>query len=381
LGKSRLRDKSEPVSDPAEFFHWYEEGLLSCLEVHGEKLRVLLLPFISKDLARPATKKQRDKFLRLRREATAFVPIRAATLLEACELLGVSPDALERMKLFKRDYPISLGKPQIYKLMTHLINEGNVVYGGRRYSTTGGHYYNLDMSLHDRVAALVTSLGSKWSRGMDSDDVPFTTISAAVTRLLMKAGMVPGKKTRGQYLHHLPKRILDDPELTRYHISTTMTEEGWPSLGLKIGSKPRIMIGYSRSIDVTDILPKEYLHSLEITKKYSPGQIPNEIRYMIRTQPFPLLSDEINIIEKSGIETNIYLTRLYKSTKERVTVEWRVTLEGPEFVKRFADSFGFLAGSSLEKRFELIWKLYEDFKDRQLSQDDQDYLKRQLGRD
>jgi len=82
-----------------------------------------------------------------------------------------------------------------------------------------------------------------------------------------------------------------------------------------------------------------------------------------------------------SIETSIYLTHLYKSIKERVTVEWRVTFEGSEFVKRFADSFGFLAGSNLERRFKLIWKLYENFKDRQLSQDDQDYLKRQLGRD
>lgn len=99
---------------------------------------------------------------------------------------------------------------------------------------------------------------------------------------------------------------------------------------------------------------------------------------MIRTQPFPLLRDEINIIEKSGIETSIYLTSLYKSQKRRVTVEWRVTLEGLESVKRYEDSFGFLAGSKVEKRFKLIWKLYEEYKDRPLSQNDIEYLKKQL---
>jgi hypothetical protein len=81
--------------------------------------------------------------------------------------------------------------------------------------------------------------------------------------LLKKAGMVPGKKTQGQYLHHLPKRILDDSKLSRYHISATMTEEGWPSLSpIRVGSKPRIIIGYSRSIDVTDILPEEYFQGV-----------------------------------------------------------------------------------------------------------------------
>ena len=374
MGKSRLRDKSGFISEHAKSFHWYDEGRLSCLEVYGESLRILLLPFLSKNLARPTTKKQREKFLRLRREATAIIRISVVTLLEACELLGVPPEVLERMKLFRRNYPISLGQPHIYKLMTHLINEGNVVKRSPR-----GYYSNLDISLHDRVAGLVTSLGGYWSRRMGHDNVPETCVGAAAVKLLTKAGMVPGKKTRGQYLLHLPKRILDDPELSRYHISATMTEEGWPSLGLQVDSKPRIIIGYSRSIDVTDILPLEYVQSLEIGKKLSPGQIPHEIKSIIQIQPFPILDDEITIIEKRlQIETLVNLTGLYKSKIGRVTVEWRVTLEGPESVKRYEDSFGFLAGSKVEKRFKLIWGLYEEYKDRPLSQNDIEYLKKQL---
>jgi len=374
LGKSRLRDKSEYIPEPAKFFHWYDEGRLSCLEVHGEGLRIFLIPFLSKDLGIPATKKQREKFLRLRREAKAIVRIRVVTLLEACELLGVSPVVLERMRLFRRDYPVSLGKTQIYNLMSHLINEGNVVKRSPR-----GYYSNLDMSLHDRVAGLVISLGGYWSRRMGKDNVPETCIGAAVVKLLTKAGMVPGKKTRGQYFHHLPKRILDDPGLSRYHISATIAEEGWPSLSLKIGTKPRIIMGYSRSIDVTDILPLEYVQSLESRKKLSPGQIPYEIKSIIQVQPFPILDDEITIIEKDlHIETQVNFTGLYKSKKGRITVEWRVTWEGPESVKRYENSFGFLARSKVENRFKLVWRLYEEYKDRPLSQNDMDYLKKQL---
>jgi len=374
LGKSRLRDKSEYIPEPAKFFHWYDEGRLSCLEVHGEGLRIFLIPFLSKDLGIPATKKQREKFLRLRREAKAIVRIRVVTLLEACELLGISPGVSERMKPFRRDYPISLGKPQIYNLMTHLINEGNVVKRNPR-----GYYSNLDMSLHDRVAELVKSLGGYWSRRMGKDNVPETCIGAAVIKLLTKAGMVPGKKTQGQYYRHLPKQILDYPELNRYHISATIAEEGWPSLILKVGSKPRIMMGYSRSIDVTDILPKEYVLSLEIGKKLSPGYIPNEIKSIIQAQPFPFLDDEITIIEKElHIETQVNLTGLYKSKKERITVEWRVTWEGPESVKKYEDNFGFLAGSKVERRFKLVWRLYEEYRDRPLNRDVWDYIERQL---
>jgi hypothetical protein len=157
-----------------------------------------------------------------------------------------------------------------------------------------------------------------------------------------------------------------------------LTEEGWPSLSIVVGSKPRIIIGYSRSIDVTDILPQEYLHSVEIGKKYSPGQIPNEIKTIIQLQPFPLLDDEITKIEKSGIDTSIYLTGLYKSKKERVTVEWRVTVDGPEAVKRYADNFGFLEGSNVEKRYLLICKLYEEYKDKKLSKEYLDYINGQL---
>ena len=50
-------------------------------------------------------------------------------------------------------------------------------------------------------------------------------------------------------------------------------------------------MGYSRSIDVTDILPLEYVQSLEIGKKVSPGLIPNEIKSIIQIQPFLILDD------------------------------------------------------------------------------------------
>jgi hypothetical protein len=194
LGKSRLRDKAEHPAKPDGFYHWYDDPQYCCQEVHGELLHELIRPYVSKNPLRSIGEKQRQQFLQIMRKDTTVIRVTVAKLLEMCKLLGIAPDTLERMKLFKRGYPISLVQPQIYKLMTHLINEGDLIYRGRNYSTTGGHYYNLDMSLHNRVVELITSLGGKWSRGLDSDNIPYTYVDAAVTRLLIKAGMVPGKK-------------------------------------------------------------------------------------------------------------------------------------------------------------------------------------------
>lgn len=305
------------------------------------------------------------------------IPVRVATLLEACELLHMPPKSLEGMKLFRRRYPISLAKPQIYKLMTHVINEGSVK-GGRN---PRGFYCNLDLSLHERVSELITSLGSHGNRRIGKDNVPETYVSAIIARLMIKAGLVPGKKTRGQYFHHLPKRILDDPDLSTYHMSTTLTEEGWPSLSLSKSNRLSISIGYSRSIDVTDSLPHEYINNLDKGKKYSFGFIPDEIRTRVLYVPFPLLEDEINILKTTlDIKVHISPRSLYRSKRDRVTTEWSVTFSGAEAVERFVEKIGFLQESKIEKTFKLMWDFYNEYKGKVLSKEEVDRINKELGR-
>jgi len=377
LGKSRIRHRAGTPAEADDFFHWHDESSLAALDVDGDSLRNLLRPLAYGPLSPGISTKRRNKFQRIMRKNAETIPVRVATLLEACELLNMQPSSLEKLKLFRGRYPFPLAKPEIYKLMTHVINEGSVK-GGKN---PRGVYCNLDLSLHERVSKLITSLGSHGNRRIGKDNVPETYVSVPIARLMIKAGLVPGKKTRGQYYHHLPKRILDDPDLSRYHMSTTLTEEGSPMLHLTEGTRPSISIGYSRSIDVTDSLTNEYVNGLESKRKYPIGQVPDNVRFKIRIRPFPLLEDEICILEDIlDIKIHSNLGAIYKSKRGRVTVEWCVTFSSAEVITKFKDKIGFLLGSNIENRFKLICKLYEENKNRVLSQEDADRLREELDR-
>lgn len=375
MGKSRIRDKADNLAKADGFYHWYDESTLTGLEADRDTLRTLLHPLAFGEPSARISPRQRSKFQRIMKKNAATIPIRVATLLEICELLHISPESLERMKLFKRDYPIPLAHAQIYRLMTHVINEGSVKKG--KYPR--GVYCNLDLSLHERVSQLITSLGSHGNRRIGKDNVPETYVSAAMAKLLIKAGLVPGKKTRGQYFHHLPKQILDNHVLSKYHMSATLTEEGSPSLRFNVGSRPSISIAYTRSIDVTDTLTSEYIDSLEKEKKYYIGKIPDAVRSKIRLLPFPLLEDEVNLLRrKFGIDVHTSLKSIYKSKQDRVTAEWGAVFSSAEAIKKFKDRIGFLPGSRVEKRFEMILKLYEENKNKALSQEDVDRIGKEL---
>lgn len=377
MGKSRIRGRAGTPAKADEFYHWHDESSLAALDVDRDSLRTLLRPLAYGPLSPEISPKRRRKFQRIMGKDAATIPVRVATLLEACELLHIPPESLEGMKLFRRRYPIPLAQPGIYRLMTHVINEGSVK-GGRN---PRGVYCNLDLSLHERVSELIDSLGSHGNRRIGKDNVPETYVSAIIARLMIKAGLVPGKKTRGQYLHHLPERILDDPELSKYHMSTTLTEEGWPNLSISENNRLSISLGYSRSIDVTDSLPYVYINTLNKGNKYSFGMIPDEIRTRVLYVPFPLLEDEIKILNTTlDIEVHISPQSLYRSKRDRVTTEWRVSFSGAEAVERFTNKFGFLPESKVEKTFKLMWGFYNEYKGKILSQEEVDRINKELGR-
>lgn len=375
MGKSRIRHKAGTTAKADEFYHWYDESSLAALDVDRDSLRTLLRPLAYGPPSPKITTKGRRKFQRIMCKDAVTLPVRVATLLEVCKLLNIKPESLEGTKLFKKRYPIPLAKPEIYKLMTHVINEGSVK-GGRN---PRGVYCNLDLSLHERVSKLIHSLGSHGNRRIGKDNIPETYVSVPIARLMIKAGLVPGKKTRGQYFHSLPKRILDDPDLSRYHMSATLTEEGSPSLRLTKGSKPYISIGYSRSIDVTDSLPSEYIHNMEQGKKYPVRPLPNEIIVKLILLPFPQLDDEIRILGNYDIKVHEYPSSLYKSKRDRVTTDWCVGINGIDAVTKFIDGIGFMPGSNVEMRYNLIWSLYQKYKDKVLSKENVDQIRKELG--
>jgi len=347
------------------------------LQLDKSKVGELLTRIESPDFASSSTSEEKSKAHESLKDGARNGLISVKRLLLICKVMDIDSNSLERTGLFRRDYPISLRRPEIYKLMTHVINEGNASKGRKPDAS----YWNRDPSLLDRVSTLVESLGGKGHRAIGKDNVPVIEIDQTTGRALIKAGLIPGKKALGQYYHSLPDPMITEPKNSKYHLSGTFTEEGWTSLSIEKNERPRILVNYTRNIDVTGIVPRNLIDSMEAGEKLTVGRIPDEIEAEIRLNPFPLLENEIEMTQEMlGIPPRVNIVSLYKSSDERITVEWRVTLSGPEEIAKLRDEIGFLPGSQAEERFEKIWQIFNEIKDKKLSEEDIESIKRELER-
>lgn len=375
MGKGRSRDKAEHFLAIQRYYHWYDEASGRDLEIETERLEELRREFESRNLS--ISEGEGEKLLQDFDRAAEIGCMRVSRLLEVCKALDVPPKYLEGIAFFQRKYPIPLDQPEIYKLISHILNEGNA-----RITTDGKFhvvYNNLDPSLNDRVASLAEALGGRWARRIGKDNVPETRLDATTARALMKVGLVPGAKTTGQYLQPLPGPIREDGALSRYHLSATFTEEGWPSITLHEGIRPGFLVAYSRSVDITDTLPAEYVKSMQVSKKVTARKMPEEIRSVVQFTPFPLLQDEVRMSERTiGEHVRINFVGLYKSKDEHVTAEWRVTLSTHEQVEEFRQKIGFLPESDVNRRFEKMWKIYQENRDKRLTLEDIEAIRERL---
>jgi len=372
LGKGRVNDRPEQFLEDREYFHWYDGALFSNLEVDKEKLEELRGMFESSDLS--VSEDERSRILGSFRRGRRGGHMKVDSLKRICKAMDMNPNDLEKMGLFKRKYPIPLDQPEVYKLMTHIINEGDAAK--KRYPQVV--YNNSDQSLHDRVAELVKTLGGRYSERPGHYN-PRTLIDSTTSKTLVKAGLILGKKTRNQYLHPLPDSMKDAPTISRYHLSATFTEEGWPSIGLRKDQRPEFLVAYSRSVDITDRLPQEYKQSMQRGEKRTAGKMPKEVRYLIDFAPFPLFEDEVNtLIRTTDGPVRVDFVSIYKSKDGHVTAEWRVTLRHNQSIERFREEIGFLSGSEVNRRFEEMWKIYQEYKEKILTKEDIKEIKERL---
>lgn len=375
MGKTRAGDKTDRSPGELEYFHWYDEPMGRRLKLDKGKVRNLLTRIESPGFASSSTSEEKSKAHESLKDGARSGLISVKRILLTCKVMDIDPNYLERMGLFRRDYPISLRRPEIYELMTHVINEGHSGKGRKPNAS----YWNVDPGLLERVSRLVESLGGIGHQAIGKDDIPVIEIDQTTGRALIKAGLVPGKKALGQYYCPLPDQMRRNPKISKYHLSATFTEEGWTSLSMEKNKRPRILINYTRNIDVTGIVPRDFIDSMEAGEKLTVGKIPDQIEAEIRLNPFPLLENEIEMMQEMlEVPPRVDIVCLYKSRNEKITVEWRVTFSGPEEVSKFNDEIGFVPGSQAEERFEKIWRIFNEVKDKKLSEKDIESIKKEI---
>lgn len=249
-------------------YHWYDEPPNTFIKVKSSKLKLILEGLKSKSNAKSIEdlllnklkipREQARKYLEILEKPTP--KIRVKTLLQLCKHLKINPNQLEKLDAFTRKFPVNLKSPTITKLLTHMINEGNISKR-KKGKYPKATYENKDPTLHQTIRKLLENLGVKYTKPPTYRKNAYTTnIDATTTRILVKAGLKPGKKTITNPT--LPTQIYTNPKLRKYHIQTTLTEEGSSTTRIS-GKRVRMEITWDRSIDITNKLTPQQKQAIK----------------------------------------------------------------------------------------------------------------------
>lgn len=144
-------------------------------------------------------------------------------LLNFCKDFDIPYFELEKRGIVL-DFPNDLGKSALWKIATHILNEGNI---DRSYYKVS--YYNKDPVLHWYLKKNLEDIGRRLLRITFRRNLLESYADAKTGRLLNFIGVPTGNKTVNQPTIDLSKM---NDDAWRYHIQTTITEEGSATLEL-----------------------------------------------------------------------------------------------------------------------------------------------------
>jgi len=184
--------------------------------------------------------------------------ITTGSLRKLCDELAIPYIVLEKKRLFRQyNFPYDLSSPSLWKLATHVINEGSIPK-----ATSSVTYVNEDPVLHWYFKKQVEATGGTYSgphprkRGAVMDSYADATVS----RKLHAIGVPYVKKTVNQPTIDLSRM---DEDTWRYHVQTTLSEEGFGMFLLdRRKGTLEMLVGWGRSYDITKNVPQDLVESL-----------------------------------------------------------------------------------------------------------------------
>jgi len=351
-----------------EEYHWYDEHSTAKHEINTKTLKEILKEkareyglnkiedYAVKILHLP--RKTIEKYLEWFKTDKKKLEIKA--LKKFCDAFNTNYKKLEEHNVFlDYKFPVNLRSPTLIKLKTHILNEGTLRARKGHYEA---RYANQDPLLHTYVRQLLKELGKEpRTPPLPSKEAMITYINGTTARILHAAGIPLGPKTKTN--PPLDPKIFKDPELRKYHIQTTLTEEGSTYLSMYKG-RLLMTISWSRSIDITDKLTEEERKFLEgmITKKdrkIPAGKVRHSKIYSKILQSCPmLLYDEVQAfydahrnLGKKALP-KLYPKSIHVSKDGRVTVAWYASIYSPEVIDVIYHEYGMLPGTWKAKNFK-----------------------------
>ena len=374
--RDRIKESSS-INILSRFYHWWQEpGNASHIVDMGKlkdmisaKLRELgeksMRSYILKTLG--LSKTRYDYYTYLLKDR-APKPVEVRVLKRLCDDFKIPYVTLEERNVFTNiKFPIDLDKPSLFMLASHILNEGHM-----RTETKSIEYYNKDPVLHHYLRQRVEELGGSFSGPFEAHKAFVSYVDPLIGRLLNAIGIPYGSRALNQPFMDF-KRV--DNSVWRYHFQATLTEEGAATLRVMQDKRISMKISLTRAIDITDLLPKSFVTSLDygahsIGKTISDKNI---YRIIISNPPTLLQAEFEELTRRHSRQIPIYAWRppypyrIQKSKDDRITVHWTLEIIKADPVNLIHDHYGMLPGTWKSIAFEKRYQFYLEHRGRKLT--------------
>jgi len=380
---SSQRKAGEILLNPLEkYYHWWQEPEYIQLPIDNEKIAELLNEEMknvkAKNIGELLRKYNVGEFeasyhycYRILNKLVTKSTVKG--LVRLCNQLNIPYIELEKRKIFpKHNFPYNQADPALWKLATHVLNEGSI---DKKHVIS---YANKDPVLHWYFKKAVTEAGGKYYGPYKAKNkLLYESHADPLTgRRLTMIGVPQGAKTIHEPVIDLSKMT---PEAWKYHIQTTIAEEGSATLRESKKEWVGMCIEWSRGIDVTKYVPKDILSTLEPGKHRVSvilKEIPEIYEILLLHPPKLLLQEHNELIRRHEDEIprrkwhDIYLSQVYISKDQRISTVWKLYIISQTLVELVAEKYGILPGTWKEYIFRKQYEFYKKHVGTRLTEED-----------
>lgn len=201
------------------------------------------------------------------------------------------------------------------RFIAAIMNDGCITSPSKR-SYGELMYDNFDKGLRDSVkrdAVSVVGGKAKMLSEFISKKKKYVLFPSVLRDTLLQI-MKPGLKSENDL--EVPKFVSKNKEAILGWIEQTIADEGEVKYYKK---KYRRSIVWRRSVDITDCFPRK-------TGEVSIRKLPEKLQKIAERKRCKLIEDEIKMLNKIGISSDLYNLGVYSTTKGKIRAKWQINI-------------------------------------------------------
>lgn len=305
-------------------FHWMDLPKRTIIRLESTKTQEILNNLINKfgDIKSVA------KALELSRQQIRFYKIGKSaftvfTLSKICKVLSIKPITIEKhilalgrkLPITNPRLPFDLLTEDGVSLISIFNSEGHIpkVVGTSAHIRVPEHEMLKSAIKYARNVFGYFEISIKRTKGKTTFEIFFPSV---IVDCLVMSGLARGRKSISNF--GIPPAILDSDDnslIARYLSWSIACEAECCAKVLEI----------NRSVDVTDLLSKNFVKNLKLRTTFK-GTIPKNVIKVLESRPNRLLVDECKMFSRFEINVKPRLANIYKAKDGRVSAAWATSI-------------------------------------------------------